>query len=78
MQVRKLIREGFTHALQYVDVLVGPAAPTAAPKLGTVVNDPLQMYKNDVLTVSLNLAGTSLSPSGLTSCICCYASLHDA
>lgn len=70
MQVRKLIREGFTHALRYVDVLVGPAAPTAAPKLGTVVNDPLQMYKNDVLTVSLNLAGTSLRPHKLHMLLC--------
>lgn len=58
LQVRTLIRQGFNNALQQVDVLVGPAAPTSAFELGTVINDPLTMYKNDVLTVGLNLAGT--------------------
>ena len=57
MQVRTLIQRGFHQALEKVDVLVGPAAPTAAFELGTVINDPLLMYKNDVLTVGLNLAG---------------------
>ncbi|KAK9789921.1 hypothetical protein WJX73_004326 [Symbiochloris irregularis] len=56
-QVRTLIRQGFHDALQQVDVLIGPAAPTPAFELGTVINDPLTMYKNDVLTVGLNLAG---------------------
>ena len=57
MQVRKLIQQGFHQALEQVDVLVGPSAPCAAFELGTVVNDPLQMYKADLLTVGLNLAG---------------------
>lgn len=57
VQVRTIIQQGFKQALEGVDVLVGPAAPTTAFELGSVINDPLTMYKNDVLTVSLNLAG---------------------
>ena len=60
LQVRTLIQRGFDEALQEVDVLVGPAAPTAAFPLGSMMKDPLAMYKNDMLTVGLNLAGEEL------------------
>jgi aspartyl-tRNA(Asn)/glutamyl-tRNA(Gln) amidotransferase subunit A len=44
-------------ALQQYDVLVCPAAPTPAYKLGEKVSDPLAMYKGDLMTINLNLAG---------------------
>ena len=39
------------------DVILGPAAPTTAPKLGESLSDPLKMYLGDIYTVSVNLAG---------------------
>ena len=43
--------------LQHFDALVSPVAPTAAYKIGEVADDPLAMYKGDLMTVNLNLAG---------------------
>ena len=48
-------------ALRQCDMLVGPSTPGPAFRLGTVVGDPLAMYKADMTTVALNLAG---APSG--------------
>lgn len=45
------------NSLQSFDALVSPVAPTTAWKLGEKDNDPLSMYKSDVMTVNLNLAG---------------------
>lgn len=52
----KLIKE-FDEALSKVDFLVGPTAPTTAFKIGENVNDPLQMYLSDVMTVGASLVG---------------------
>ena len=52
----KLINE-FNEAFQKVDFLLGPVAPTPAFKIGQNVNDPLQMYLSDVMTVAVNLTG---------------------
>jgi len=38
-------------------VILGPVAPTTAPKLGESLSDPLKMYLGDIYTVSVNLAG---------------------
>ena len=38
-------------------MILGPAAPTTAPKLGTSLSDPLKMYLGDIYTISVNLAG---------------------
>ncbi|MBU2488140.1 MAG: Asp-tRNA(Asn)/Glu-tRNA(Gln) amidotransferase subunit GatA, partial [Proteobacteria bacterium] len=56
-QVRTLIYEDFTKALETCDVLAGPVAPTPAFPLGHAVEDPLTMYLSDVFTLSANLAG---------------------
>lgn len=63
----KLINE-FAKAFEEVDFLVGPTAPDIAFKIGQNVDDPLQMYLTDILTVAANLAGVpSISiPAGLT------------
>lgn len=54
--------------MQRYDVLVCPAAPTAAYKLGEKVSDPLAMYKGDLMTINLNLAGLPavVLPCGFT------------
>ena len=56
-KVRRLIKQDFEEAFEKVDVIVSPTAPTTAFKLGENLNDPLQMYLNDVYTISANLAG---------------------
>jgi len=40
-----------------VDVLLGPTTPTPPFRLGEKVNDPVQMYLEDLFTVGANLAG---------------------
>jgi aspartyl-tRNA(Asn)/glutamyl-tRNA(Gln) amidotransferase subunit A len=56
-KVRTLIQRDFAAAFSQADVLVSPAAPTTAFKLGEKLHDPLAMYLNDVTTIPANLAG---------------------
>jgi aspartyl-tRNA(Asn)/glutamyl-tRNA(Gln) amidotransferase subunit A len=56
-QVRTLIRRDFDRALTQCDVLVAPTTPRTAFKIGEKVDDPLQMYLEDVFTLALSLAG---------------------
>ncbi|HEY1529804.1 MAG TPA: Asp-tRNA(Asn)/Glu-tRNA(Gln) amidotransferase subunit GatA [Galbitalea sp.] len=56
-KVRTLIQRDFASAFSQADVLVSPAAPTTAFKLGEKLEDPLAMYLNDVTTIPANLAG---------------------
>ena len=56
-KVRTLIRHDFDRALEQCDVLVAPTSPTTAFQIGEKVDDPLQMYLQDVLTLALSLAG---------------------
>ncbi|KZV56294.1 glutamyl-tRNA(Gln) amidotransferase subunit A, chloroplastic/mitochondrial [Dorcoceras hygrometricum] len=56
-QVRTLIRNGFKEALNKNDILISPASPSAAYKIGEKKNDPLAMYAGDIMTVNVNLAG---------------------
>ncbi len=56
-KVRTLIQRDFDAAFEKADVLVSPAAPTTAFKLGEKLEDPLAMYLNDVATIPANLAG---------------------
>lgn len=56
-KVRTLIRRDFLRAFEQVDVLVTPTTPGPAFKLGEKVSDPLQMYLEDIFTLSCNLAG---------------------
>lgn len=57
LKVKAVIKEGFDEAFQNYDILLGPTAPTTAPKLGESLSDPLKMYLGDIYTVSVNLAG---------------------
>lgn len=56
-KVRRLIKEDFDNAFARVDVIVSPTAPTTAFELGSSLDDPVQMYLNDIYTTSANLAG---------------------
>jgi aspartyl-tRNA(Asn)/glutamyl-tRNA(Gln) amidotransferase subunit A len=56
-KVRTLIRRDFEQAFSQCDVLLSPVAPTTAFRLGEQIDDPLQMYLNDVYTTPANLAG---------------------
>ncbi|HUP01740.1 MAG TPA: Asp-tRNA(Asn)/Glu-tRNA(Gln) amidotransferase subunit GatA [Gemmatimonadota bacterium] len=55
--VRARIRADFDAAWERVDALLSPTTPTPAFRIGEKVEDPLEMYLNDVYTVSANLAG---------------------
>jgi len=55
-KVRSLITEDFTRAFEQFDVLVSPASPSVAFKLGEIT-DPYEMYLQDVFTIPANLAG---------------------
>ncbi|MGD0844491.1 MAG: Asp-tRNA(Asn)/Glu-tRNA(Gln) amidotransferase subunit GatA [Geobacteraceae bacterium] len=57
-KVRTLIMHDFIRALEQVNVILTPVAPTPAFKIGEKVNDPLQMYLSDIFTIPVNLAGT--------------------
>ncbi len=56
-QVRSLLAQDFVQAFAGVDAIVAPVTPTAAFKLGEKTSDPLQMYLEDIYTVSASLAG---------------------
>ena len=57
LRTKALIKQAFDKALEKYDVILGPAAPTTAPKLGASLSDPLKMYLGDIYTISVNLAG---------------------
>jgi aspartyl-tRNA(Asn)/glutamyl-tRNA(Gln) amidotransferase subunit A len=57
-KVRTLIKRDFEQVFdQGVDAILTPATPSAAFPLGMEMDDPVQMYLNDVFTVTVNLAG---------------------
>jgi aspartyl-tRNA(Asn)/glutamyl-tRNA(Gln) amidotransferase subunit A len=67
-KVRTLIQRDFAAAFEKVDVLISPTAPTTAFNIGEKMTaDPVTMYKNDIATIPVNLAGTPAMslPSGL-------------
>jgi aspartyl-tRNA(Asn)/glutamyl-tRNA(Gln) amidotransferase subunit A len=56
-QARTLIRRDFDRALEQCDVLLAPTTPATAFRLGEMVDDPLQMYLQDIFTLAPSLAG---------------------
>ena len=57
LRTKALIKSAFDKAFEKYDVILGPAAPTTAPKLGASLSDPIKMYLGDIYTISVNLAG---------------------
>lgn len=68
-KARVLIQKKYKDFFQSVDVILQPTSPTTAFKIGEKTKDPVQMYKADILTTSVNLAGLpGISvPAGLDS-----------
>ena len=66
--VRNLISADFKKAFEEVDVILTPTAPSPAFKIGQNTSDPIQMYLEDIFTVTANLIGVpGISiPSGFT------------
>lgn len=57
LKVRRLVKEDYDKAFKDVDVIICPAAPSVAYKIGEKISNPLEMYLQDACTVPLNLAG---------------------
>ena len=57
LKAKALIKKEFDQAFEKYDCILAPASPTTAPKIGTSLCDPLQMYLSDIYTVAVNLAG---------------------
>ena len=57
LRTKALIKKEFDRAFEKYDMILSPAAPSTAPRLGESLSDPLQMYLGDIYTVSVNLAG---------------------
>lgn len=57
LRTKALIKKTFDKAFDKYDVILGPAAPNTAPKIGDSLSDPLKMYLGDIYTISVNLAG---------------------
>lgn len=57
LKTKALIKKEFDKAFEKYDVILGPTAPTTAPKLGKSLSDPIKMYLGDIYTISANLVG---------------------
>jgi aspartyl-tRNA(Asn)/glutamyl-tRNA(Gln) amidotransferase subunit A len=56
-KIRRIIAADFQAAFDQCDVILGPVAPDVAWRLGEKSKDPVQMYLEDIYTLSTNLAG---------------------
>ena len=57
LRTKALIKKAFDSAFAKYDMILAPAAPTTAPKLGASLSDPIKVYLGDIYTISVNLAG---------------------
>ena len=57
LRTKALIKKEFNEAFSKYDVLLAPASPFTAPKIGESLKDPLAMYLGDIYTVAVNLCG---------------------
>jgi aspartyl-tRNA(Asn)/glutamyl-tRNA(Gln) amidotransferase subunit A len=56
-KVRTLIKKDFERILEGVDLILTPTGVSAAFKIGEKTEDPLQMYLEDIFTVTANILG---------------------
>lgn len=70
-KVRRLIQNDFKEAFKLCDVILTPTSPVTAFQIGdkSMAENPINMYLNDIFTVSVNLAGLPAMslPIGLSS-----------
>ncbi len=66
-KLRRLVANDFQAAFAQCDVILAPNAPTAAPVLNSLNQDPVQAYLSDIYTIAVNLAGLPAMslPAGL-------------
>ena len=57
LRTKALIKKEFDQAFGKYDVLLAPASPFTAPKIGESLKNPLAMYLGDIYTVAVNLCG---------------------
>lgn len=57
LRTKALIKQAFDKAFGHYDMILAPAAPTTAPRIGQSLSDPIKMYLGDIYTISVNLAG---------------------
>ncbi len=57
LKTKALIKKEFDKAFEDYDVIIAPASPSTAPKIGESLSDPIKMYLGDIYTISANLAG---------------------
>ncbi len=57
LKVRTLIKREFEKAFERFDVLAGPTMPVLPFRLGEKIQNPLELYMCDILTVPANLTG---------------------
>ncbi len=57
LRTKKKKKKAFDQAFERYDMILAPAAPTTAPKIGESLSDPIKMYLGDIYTISVNLAG---------------------
>lgn len=57
LRTKALIKQEFDRAFGRYDVILAPASPDTAPRLGESLRDPLKMHLGDIYTISVNLAG---------------------
>ncbi len=56
-QVRGLLKKNYDEVFEKFDVIASPVYSTTAFKLGEKLSDPVEMYANDLCTVSANITG---------------------
>lgn len=57
LKIRTLIKEDFSKAFEKYDIIITPTSPSTAFKFREKTKSPLQMYKSDICTTGVNLAG---------------------
>jgi aspartyl-tRNA(Asn)/glutamyl-tRNA(Gln) amidotransferase subunit A len=57
LQVRNLIQMDFKQAFKKFDILLGPTSPILPFNIGEKSSNPLEMYRLDIDTIPVNLAG---------------------
>ncbi|MDW7988197.1 MAG: Asp-tRNA(Asn)/Glu-tRNA(Gln) amidotransferase subunit GatA, partial [candidate division WOR-3 bacterium] len=56
-KVRNLIKKDFAEAFKQCDIIITPTSPTLPFKLNERITNPLAMYRSDLFTTGVSLAG---------------------
>ncbi|MCY4130280.1 MAG: Asp-tRNA(Asn)/Glu-tRNA(Gln) amidotransferase subunit GatA [Gammaproteobacteria bacterium] len=56
-KIRRLVRDGFLEAFKKVDLILAPVSPTTAFEIKSIKKGPIEMYRQDLYTIPVSLAG---------------------